>query len=84
MRREEFAARFKSLINTVRIKFRSNVQEITVNGDHAECRNLYEVDITPIAGGATIKRAGNTLTVFRRGADGQWRIWRDANLMQTV
>jgi uncharacterized protein (TIGR02246 family) len=84
MRREDFAVRFKSMISAVRIEFRSDVQEITVSGDLAVCWNLFEVNITPIAGGSTIKRAGNTLTVFRRGADGQWRIWRDANLMATV
>jgi ketosteroid isomerase-like protein len=50
-------------------------------GDVAVCWNLLEVKITPLAGGATVKRAGNTLTVLRRGADGQWRIWRDANML---
>jgi ketosteroid isomerase-like protein len=65
----------------VEIDGRSNVQEITVCGDVAVCWNLLEVAVTPLAGGATIKRAGNTLTVFRRGSDGQWRIWRDANML---
>ena len=81
MRRKEFAAGFKSMMDTVRLECRSNVQEITLSGDLAVCWNLLEVDITPIAGGATIKRAGHTLTIFRRGTDGQWRIWRDANFM---
>jgi len=57
---------------------------ITVTGDLALCWNLLEVDITPIAGGATMKRAGNVLTAFRRGTDGQWRIWRDANMIAVV
>ena len=68
----------------MRLECRSNIQEITVSGDLAVCWNLLEVDITPTEGGETIERAGNTLTVFRRGTDGQWRIWRDANLMATV
>ena len=84
MGRKEFADNFKAMSETVRLECRSNVQEITVSGDLAVCWNLLEVDVTPIAGGTTIRRAGNTLTVFRRGADGQWRIWRDANLMATV
>ncbi len=84
MRREEFAAGFKSMIEKVSLKVRSNVQEITVTGDLALCWNLLEVDITPIAGGATMKRAGNVLTAFRRGTDGQWRIWRDANMIAVV
>jgi len=84
LRRDEFAAAFKSMVETVRLECRSNVQEITICGDLAVCWNFLEINITPIAGGTTIKRAGNTLSVFRRGADGQWRIWRDANLMTTV
>lgn len=84
MRRDEFAAAFKSMLETVRLECRSNIQEITISGDLAVCWNLLEINVTPIAGGATIQRAGNTLSVFRRGADGRWRIWRDANLMTTV
>lgn len=84
MRRNEFAAGFKAMMESVRLECRSNIQEITIRGDLGVCWNLLEVDVTPIAGGATIKRAGHTLTVFRRGADEQWRIWRDANLMGSV
>jgi ketosteroid isomerase-like protein len=72
------------MTQTVRLECRSNPQEITVTGDLAVCWNLLEIDVTPIAGGTTIRRAGNTLTILRRGPDGQWRIWRDANLMATV
>ena len=81
MRREDFVAGFKSMAGAVEIEGCANVQEITVTGDLAVCWNLLEVKITPLAGGATVKRAGNTLTVFRRGDDGQWRVWRDANML---
>jgi uncharacterized protein (TIGR02246 family) len=81
MRREQFAAQFRAAIEVVTIECRSSVQEITVNGDLAVCWNLLEVFVTPIEGGETRKHAGNVLTVFRRGTDGQWRIWRDANLL---
>jgi uncharacterized protein (TIGR02246 family) len=81
MRREDFIEKFKSMAGVVDVDARSNVQEITVNGDLAVCWNLLEVKVTPLAGGSTIKRAGNTLTVFRRGSDGQWRLWRDANML---
>ena len=80
MRREEFAAQFRAAIEVVTIQCRSNVQEITITGDLAVCWNLLEVSFTPIEGGETRKHAGNVLTVVRRGTDGQWRIWRDANL----
>ena len=81
MRRDEFAAQFRAAIEVVTIECRSNIQEITVSGDLAICWNLLEVFFTPIEGGETRKHAGNVLTAFRRGSDGQWRIWRDANLL---
>jgi uncharacterized protein (TIGR02246 family) len=81
MRREEFAAGFRAMMEVATLECRSNVQEITVSGDLAVCWNLLEVFFTPIEGGETRKHAGNVLTALRRGADGQWRIWRDANLL---
>ena len=81
MRREEFAAGFRAMMEIATIECRSDVQEITVSGDFALCWNLLEVSFTPIEGGETRKHAGNVLTAFRRGTDGQWRIWRDANLL---
>jgi uncharacterized protein (TIGR02246 family) len=81
MRREDFITAFKSMTGAVDIDGRSNVQEITINGDIAICWNLLDVKVTPQEGGETVRRAGNTLTVFRRGIDGQWRIWRDANML---
>jgi uncharacterized protein (TIGR02246 family) len=81
MRREEFAAGFRAMMEIATLECRSNIQEITVSGDLAICWNLLEVFITPTEGGETRKHAGNVLTVLRRGTDGQWRIWRDANLL---
>jgi uncharacterized protein (TIGR02246 family) len=81
MRREEFAPGFRAMMEVASIQCRSRIQEITINGDLAVCWNLLEVSFTPIEGGETRKHAGNVLTVFRRGTDGQWRIWRDANLL---
>jgi uncharacterized protein (TIGR02246 family) len=84
MRRQEFAERYRAMIEQIKLEVRSNPQEITVTGDVAVLWNLLEVSITPLAGGQTMKRAGNTLTVLRRGGDGQWRIWRDANMLAPV
>ena len=84
MRRKEFADGFTSMMQAFRLECRSNIQDVTVSGDLAVCWNLLEVDITPAAGGNTIKRAGNTLTALRRGTDGKWRIWRDANLLAVM
>jgi ketosteroid isomerase-like protein len=35
-------------------------------------------------GGAPLRRAGPTLTILRKEADGRWRLARDANLMTKV
>jgi uncharacterized protein (TIGR02246 family) len=84
MRRTQFFDAFAQMSGSFTITNRSNVQEIAISGDLAICWSYLEVEITPVAGGNIIKRAGNILTVFRRGTDGQWRIWRDANLLALV
>jgi uncharacterized protein (TIGR02246 family) len=84
MSRKAFAESFTQAIQSFTLAVRPNIQEITISGDLAICWNLLEVDITPSEGGTTIKRAGNILTAFRRGADGQWRVWRDANLVTMI
>jgi uncharacterized protein (TIGR02246 family) len=84
MRRKQFADAFAAMTAMVHLTCRSNVQEITISGDLALCWNLLEVSFTPVEGGQTRKHAGNVLTALRRGTDGQWRIWRDANLLTLV
>ena len=84
MHRAEFISAFQSMIRSVQALSRSTVQEITVKDDLALCWNYIEVDLVPMMSGTTTKRAGYTLTAFRCGADGQWRVWRDANLVIAV
>lgn len=58
----------------------NDIREIVVLGDWAFTRNYLEVALTP-AGGTSVKRNGYTLSIFRKGADGRWRLARDANLL---
>ena len=58
----------------------SKIQEIEVIGDWAWLRNRLEVTVRQPSG-AVMRRAGYTLTILRKGADGRWRLVRDANLM---
>lgn len=82
MRREDFAAASNSMTGKIKIDGSPDIQEITIAGDLAICWNRLEIVATPLEGnGAPVKRKGNTLSVFRRGQDGKWRIWRDANLL---
>lgn len=83
MSRTEFEQRSRSMAGKVKIEGKADVQEITVMGDTAVCWNYLDITVTP-EGAAPIRRAGNVLSVFRRGEDGQWRIWRDANLLGLV
>jgi len=52
-------------------------KEIVVAGDWAFCRGTYIFAVTPKAGGETVERAGKSLTILKRQADGSWKIARE-------
>jgi uncharacterized protein (TIGR02246 family) len=58
---------------------RSEIQEIHVAGDFAYAWAKLRVEVTPPAG-EPIRRAGHTLSVFRK-TGGRWLLARDANLL---
>ena len=62
----------------------SEVQEIRVFGEWAYCWTRLSVVITPRDGGATVKRAGNTLSVLQKQPSGKWVLFRDANMLAVV
>jgi len=64
----------------VRIEGRAEIQEIEVLCDRAWIRNHIDLTLTP-AEGEPLKRSGYTLTILRKGDDGRWRLFRDANLV---
>lgn len=84
MPRADFITGFNKMMKLFRMVCHSDVQEVTVTGDLAITWNRLTIEILPLAGGNTIRRSGDTLTVLRRGPDGQWRIWRDANLLSAA
>jgi|APAra7269096870_1048528.scaffolds.fasta_scaffold15534_1 uncharacterized protein (TIGR02246 family) len=63
---------------------KSDIQEIQLLGDWAYLRNRLEITLTPKDGGPAVKRAGHTLTILQKQADGKWRLKRDANLLTLV
>jgi len=77
--KDEFRARSRSLTG-VEIDGRAEVREIEVCGDRAWIRNHIDVKMNP-AGGAAVNRSGYTLTILKKGGDGRWRLFRDANLV---
>jgi len=77
--REVFAANSKDM-QGMQLEGRGEIRELAVLGDWAYLRNHIELTLTP-PGGKPMHRAGYTLTILRKGADGRWRIIRDANLV---
>ena len=77
--KEAFAAASKSMGST-QIEGSNEILELRMLGDWAFIRNRIEITATPPIGNP-IRRSGNTLTLLRKEADGQWRLARDANLL---
>lgn len=59
---------------------RAEIREIQVIDDWAWIRNHIDLTVTPPEG-ETVRRSGYTLTILRKGDDGRWRLFRDANLV---
>lgn len=59
---------------------KSELVELQVQGDWAFGRSHIDMTVTP-PDGDPIHRSGYTLTIFCKGADGRWRLARDANLL---
>ena len=79
--REAFATAFKMGMQHIRIEPSAAIQEIQIAGDFAYGMTHLNVIVTPLQGGAPMRRSGYTLTIFRKQADGRWVLFRDANLL---
>jgi len=79
--RDAFAASFAGWQGKFSLETDCEIQEIQVSGDLAYSWTRLSVTMTPVAGGQANRRSGNTLTVWRKNADGAWQIFRDANLL---
>lgn len=77
--KETFAAAMKAMGDT-EIEGKSEIVELQVLGDWAFIRNRIDITARP-TGSAPVRRAGYTLTLLRKEADGAWRLARDANLL---
>lgn len=82
--RDSFAAGMHAMAHTHRVLPDSVVEEVVVSGAMAYSRTRLEIRIEPIGGGVAVRRAGYTLSVFRRDGAGQWQLARDANLLAPV
>ena len=82
--REAFAVALRSVLGQVRIEGKPDIQEIHVAGDYAFCRNQLSLTVTPLQSGPAQRRAGPTLSVFRKEPGGRWILFRDANMLSAV
>jgi uncharacterized protein (TIGR02246 family) len=79
--RAAFEGGLRKLLETHRIESKGDVQDLAVSGDLAYCWTLLEVRVVPLAGGPGVTRTGNTMSIFRKQANGSWLLTRDANLL---
>jgi uncharacterized protein (TIGR02246 family) len=77
--KEAFRAASEAM-RDVRIDGKSDIREIKVIGDWAYLRNHIDMEMT-LPDGKTVRRAGYTLTILNKTADGRWLLVRDANLL---
>ena len=76
--RERFAEGFRKL-SSMKFRGENEILELTVFGAYAWTRNHVRVALeTP--DGEAVEREARTLTIYKREADGEWRLDRDANL----
>ena len=79
--REAFAAAFRAAVQRVRIESTARIEEIQIAGNFAHLANHLTVTMTPLQGGASMRRSGYTLTIMRKEPDGRWVLYRDANML---
>jgi uncharacterized protein (TIGR02246 family) len=77
--KDEFARRSQGQ-STAKLDGTAEVHEVIVEGDWALSRTYVTLTVTP-KGAEAARLKGWTLTAYRRGDDGKWRIARDANLV---
>jgi uncharacterized protein (TIGR02246 family) len=79
--RDAFAANFQAALQHFQISATSQVQEIKVFGDMAYCWNHLSVTMTPRVSGSAVLRSGFVLSILRKNPEGNWVLFRDANLL---
>lgn len=77
--RDQFRRDFEAM-KDAKLDGTASIEEIQVAGDWAWIRNRIDLTIT-LAGNPPVQRSGNALTILRKGEDGRWKLFRDANLV---
>ena len=51
-------------------------RELTIHGDFALERSAYMVAVLPLSGGNRMRDDGRSFFIWKRQADGSWKIWQ--------
>jgi uncharacterized protein (TIGR02246 family) len=78
--REAFGHGMRAMLANYSIESTFDVQELEIAGDLAYCWTQLTVTVLSKTGALPMHRSGNTLSIFRKGAQG-WVLTRDANLL---
>jgi uncharacterized protein (TIGR02246 family) len=77
--KKEFAADGAQL-GAMKLDGRCDIEELEVFGNRAYARNHLHITLTK-PGEPPMRMSGHTLGIYRKDADGRWRLARDANLV---
>ena len=77
---KEAFAKMSQGMKDMQVDGTGEIQEVQVVGEIAYLRNALRIVIT-MPDGKVVRRSGQTLTILRKEADGEWRLMRDANLV---
>ena len=79
-----FPSNFSSAHQRFRIECSSELEDVVVAGTVAYTRSRDRLSLTPRTGGAATRLAGDRMTIYRKQADGQWRLARDAHTLSEL
>lgn len=65
----------------MRMEGTADIVELQVLGEWAFIRNYLDIAVTLPGATQSVRRAGYTLTLLRKNANGRWLLARDANLV---
>ena len=76
--KEELRPAMEGLFSQFDLKLPYTVDEVEVHGDWAFARSSFQYSMTLKEGGETTTRAGKELDIFKRQADGSWKIYKES------
>lgn len=80
--KQAFAEAFTAVMGKFKTETQSDVQEIHSDGNLAFCLSHLRITMAPITiGTLPVRISGNILTLLCKQENGNWLIYRDANML---